>query len=157
MKSDRGETGITPFILAMHIAAWVAFAAGWLKGGHTERLGVAVLLSGQVIELFFIGWRIGDFEAGVAAIQALQALIFTRLAFSSDRWWPLAVTGCLILIMMVHLLTLVTSVSSYAAVSAQVGLWLLLHLIVLAGVGERWLAGEAAVSRISRDRARGTV
>lgn len=36
-----------------------------------------------------------------------------------------------------------------AAMSARVGLWLLLHVIVLAGVAERWLAGEGAVCRIS--------
>lgn len=141
----------------MNLASWVAFALGWLKGGHPERFGVAMLLSGAQIELFIVHWRIGELEAGIAGTQAVLLLIFARLAFRSDRWWPLAVTGCLVLILMVHTLTVLTTVSFYATQSARVGLWLLLHLMVLAAVGERWLAGEAAVSRISRDRARGTV
>lgn len=141
----------------MNIVSWVAFALVWLKGGHAERFGVAVLLSGALIEIFFVHWQIGELEVGIATTQAVLLLIFGRLAFSSDRWWPLAVTGCLMLIMTVHLLTVLTSLSFYAAMSARVGLWLLLHVILLAGVAERWLAGEQAVSRIGRHRARDAV
>ena len=145
-----GETGITPFILAMNIVSWAAFAIGWLKGGHPERFGVAVLLSGALIETFIVHWRVGELEAGIAGTQAVLLLIFGRMAWASDRWWPLAVTGCLVLIIMVHLLTVLTPLSFVAAMSARVGLWLLLHVILLAGVAERWLAGERAISRIGR-------
>ncbi|MDI6624806.1 MAG: hypothetical protein QME55_08750 [Brevundimonas sp.] len=141
----------------MNIVSWVAFAVAWLKGGHAERFGVAVLLSGALIEMFFVHWQIGELEVGIAATQVVLLLIFGRLAFSSDRWWPLAVTGCMILIVTVHLLVILTSVSFYAAISARIGVWLLLYVILIASVAERWLAGEAAVSRVGRGRVREAV
>jgi len=137
----------------MHVAGWVAFTVGWLKGGHPERFGVAVLMFGQLIEIFVFNRRSGEISLGLVGTQAVLLLIFGRQAFRSNRWWPLAVTGCLTLILLVYGLATVTSMSAYAAVSAEVGLWLLLHLILLAGVAERWLAGEAAVSRLGRDAA----
>lgn len=134
----------------MNLASWTAFAVGWLRGGHPERFGVAALLSAALIEVFIVRWRIGELEAGIAGTQAVLLLIFGRMAFTSDRWWPLAVTGCLMLMIMVHLLTVLTPLSFVAAMSARVGLWLLLHVILLAGVAERWMAGEKAVSRPGR-------
>lgn len=50
------------------------------------------------------------------------------------------------LLIIVHLLTVLTSLTFVAAMSARVVLWLLLHAIVLAGIAERWLAGEPAAS-----------
>lgn len=98
--------------------------------------------------------QVGELEIGIASTQAVLLAIFVRMAFRSPRWWPMAVTGCLVLIIMVHLLTVLTPMSFYAAMSARVGLWLLLHLILLAGVAERWLAGEPAVSRTREWRRR---
>ncbi|MDI6624805.1 MAG: hypothetical protein QME55_08745 [Brevundimonas sp.] len=139
----------------MHIVSWVAFSVGWLKGGHAERFAVVVLVCDYVFTV-----AVDRFAGGVAGAQAVvgaSGLVITAcflwLTFRSDRWWPLAGTGCLILIVLVHLLFFLAPVSYTAAVSAQVGLWLLLYVIVLAGVAERWLAGEAAVSRIGRGRA----
>lgn len=140
----------------MNVASWAAFALGWLRGGHPERFGVTVLLSGALIEIFIVRWRIGELEVGIAGVQAVLLLIFGRMALTSDRWWPLAVTGCLVLLILVHLLTVLTYLSFVAAMSARVGLWLLLHVILLAGVAERWLAGEPAVSRMDRDGRRQT-
>lgn len=140
---------MTPFILAMNLAAWSACAAAWLKGGHPERLGATVLLSAAAIELFIVDWRLGELEAGIAGTQMVLLAIFAGIGFKSERWWPLAVTACLVLLIMVHLLTVLTPLSFFAATSARVGLWLLLHVVVLAGVGERWLAREEAVCRIS--------
>jgi hypothetical protein len=141
----------------MNVASYVAFTVGWLKGGHPERFGVAVLLFHALTEPFYRDWRIGDADIGIAAGQTVLLLIFGGLAFRSARWWPLAVTASLVLILLVHLLTVATPVSFYAAVSARVGLWLLLFVILLAGISERWLAGEAPVSRIGRNGARETL
>ena len=138
----------------MHLVAWIAFAIAWLRGGHPERFGVAVLLTGAMIEIFIVHWQIGELEIGIAGTQAVLLAVFARMAFRSVRWWPMVVTGCLVLILMVHLLTVLTPLSFYAAMSARVGLWLLLHVILLAGVAERWLAGEPAVSRTRRWRRR---
>ena len=134
----------------MNLVALAAFATGWLRGGHPERFGVAVLLTGALIEIFIVRWRIGELEIGIAGTQAALLAIFARMAFRSERWWPFAVTACLALILMVHLLTVLTSLAFVAAISARVGLWLLLHLILVAGIAERWLAGEQAVSGTGR-------
>ncbi len=78
-------------------------------------------------------------------------MIFVWLAFRSPRWWPLVATASLILIVLVHVMQMMTLIPFNGAASARVGLWLLLYTVVLAGALERWLAGEAAVSRIGRD------
>ena len=140
----------------MNLASLVAFTVGWLKGGHPERFGVAVLLFHGLTELFYREWLIGDIDAGIAAGQVVVTLIFGWLALRSTRWWPLAVTASLVLVLVVHLLTIMTPISYFAAASARVGLWLLLYAIVLTGAFERWMAGEAPVSRIGRDKARAT-
>lgn len=133
----------------MHLVAWTAFAFAWLRGGHPERFGVAVLLTGAMIEVFIVRWQIGELEVGIAGTQAVLLTVFARMAFTSERWWPLVVTACLVLIIMVHLLTVLTPLSFYAAMSARVGLWLLLHVVLLVSVGERWLAGEPAAREVA--------
>ena len=138
----------------MNLASFVAFTVGWLKGGHPERFGVAVLLFHGLTELFYRDWLIGDVDAGIAAGQVVLTLIFGWLALRSTRWWPLAMTASLVLVLLVHLLTITTPISYFAAASARIGLWLLLYVILLAGVSERWLTGEAPVSRIGRNTAR---
>lgn len=84
----------------------------------------------------------------VAAASAIVVtLIFIWLSFRSGRWWPLAATSALVLCAMVFVLEwLNPSLSRYAAVSARIGLWMVVYLALLAGVAERWLAGERAVS-----------
>lgn len=141
----------------MNLASFVAFTVGWLKGGHPERFGVAVLLVHTLAETLHGEWRIGDVDAGIVAGRVVLMLIFGWLALRSTRWWPLAATASLVLILLVHLLVITTPISYFAAVSARVGLWLLLYAIVLVGAFERWMAGEAPVSRIGRDRSRETV
>lgn len=74
-------------------------------------------------------------------------LIFIRMALRSNRWWTLVVAAASALCVLLDFLDWVhPGLSTYAAVSAQLGLWCVVHLALLAGVLERWLAGEAAVS-----------
>jgi hypothetical protein len=41
---------------------------------------------------------------------------------------------------------LIPTLEQYADISARIGLGILMALTLLAGVGERWLAGETAVA-----------
>lgn len=141
--------------------AFIAFVVGWLKGGHPERFGVAVMLFHSVADELYRDWRLGGeiTEALWFAVpdeQAVGRAVLTLavgwLAFRSTRWWPLAATAALALIVLVHVLAMVTPISYNAAVSARVGLWLVLYLLLLIGVAERWMAGEAPISRIGRAR-----
>lgn len=73
-------------------------------------------------------------------------IIFLWLAFTGNRWWLLAASAALVLCSLVALVGFVhPDVSHYAAASAQIGLWMVVYLTVIAGVGERWLAGEPPV------------
>ncbi|MBX9460247.1 MAG: hypothetical protein KL785_03220 [Brevundimonas sp.] len=117
----------------------------WLWGGHTERFAVGV----QALSWMAFGsfrWMVGDVYIDSMIEDSLGLLIFGWLAFHSNRWWPFVATAALGLAVLVHVLTMVTDISWEAAVSARVGMGLLIHLSLLASVAERWLAGERAVS-----------
>ena len=116
----------------------------WRWGGHIERFAVAVqLLSWMVFGSF--RWMIGDVYIDSMIEDALSLLIFGWLVFRSNRWWPFVATAALTLTVLVHILTIMTDISWGAAVSARVGQSIILHLALLAGAAERWLAGERAV------------
>ena len=115
-------------------------------GGRPERFGVAVLIP---LRLVFanpdVTWNIGDVIVDSAVEDTLMLLIFGWLAVKSNRWWPFVVTATTALTLLVHFLSIVTDISWDAAVSARVGLALLMYVAMLGGVAERWLAGEASI------------
>lgn len=133
-------------MLAGHMLAWLAFGAGWLRGGHTERFAAAVLLSDWALSSVTFRWYVDNFSWGLAVQAVVVMVILGRLALRSNRWWPLAATAAMVLIVLVHVLTVVTPITNYAAVSARVGLWMVVNTALLAGVAERWMAGERAIS-----------
>lgn len=141
-----GETRITPFMVATIAAFFAAVIVGWMKGGHAERLGVAVILSSYLASGLWRSWIIGDVHVDVAITDALVLLFLGWLTLWSDRWWPFVATAAMALTVLVHIVTIVTDISWNAAVSARIGLKLLGNLTLLAGVAERWAAGEEPVS-----------
>lgn len=129
----------------MQILVWVSFAAGWLRGGHTERLAVAVLFWDYGLTRSTAGMAGAHDLVGVS--ECVVALIFAWMAFRSGRWWVLAASAGLALCALVFILEWTNpDFHIDAAISARLGLWGLIHLALLAGVMERWLAGERAVS-----------
>ena len=80
-----------------------------------------------------------------AAEDVLLLAIFGWLALRGGRWWPFVATASFGLMVVVHLLAGVTAIGRYDALSARIGLWILIYVTVLAGIGERWLAGERPV------------
>lgn len=80
-----------------------------------------------------------------AAEDVLLLTVFGWLALRGGRWWPLFVAASFVLMGMVHLLSGLSAMSRYDALSARLGLWILIYVTVLAGIGERWLAGEEPV------------
>lgn len=136
---------VTPFLLASLILAWVSFVVGWLRGGHIERFAVAVLFCDYALTRMTTGMA-GAHEL-VAASEFVLAVIFAWLAFRSDRWWALVASGALMLCVLVFLLEWTNpDLPRDAAISARSGLWFVIPLSLLAGVAERWLAGEPAAS-----------
>lgn len=80
--------------------------------------------------------------------------LFVWLALRGGRWWPSVIAASLVLMMISHLLEATTPMGRYVALSARLGLWILIYLTLLAGVAERWLAGERPVSDSRRWRER---
>lgn len=124
---------------------WASFAGAWLRGGHTERLAVAVLFWDHALTRLTVGMTSGHDLVGVSELAV--ALIFLWIALRHRRWWTLVAAAALALCVMVFVLEWTTShLSINAAISGRIGLWYVVHLSLLAGVVERWLAGERAVS-----------
>lgn len=124
----------------------LAPVCGWLKGGHPERFGVVVLLLDSAVSRLGDYWNIRDSAGLVAAQDFVVMLAFGWLAFRTDRWWPIAATALMALCVLVYAMGMVNpQLSRFAMLSAILGFWILLYIVVLAGVAERWLAGETAV------------
>lgn len=131
----------------MHFLGLAAYVVAWLKGGHPERFGVAALLINYALSSLTFRWRIGDFYWASAVEDLVLLSLMGWLALRSARWWPIIVAAALALTMVVHGLTILAPLlSSYAAASAHIGLWMVIDTALLFGVLERWLAGEGAVS-----------
>lgn len=131
----------------------MSFVVAWLWGGHTERFAVAVLFCDYALTRMTDGMT-GAHEL-VAVSEFALAVIFAWLAFTSERWWTLVASGALMLCVLVFLLEWTNpELPRLAAISARSGLWFVIPLSLLAGVAERWLAGEQAVSDHRRWRSR---
>jgi hypothetical protein len=139
---------MTPFQAFYLYFSLAVFALAWLKGGHAERRGVALLVVAFILSYLASPLRVGDLRVGEAVIDMALTLAFAWMAFRGDRWWPFAATAFMVLSMLVHLsMLLVPELDQRADLSARFGLGVLVIAALLAGVGERWLSGEQAVSR----------
>ncbi|MBA4803537.1 MAG: hypothetical protein H2038_02665 [Brevundimonas sp.] len=131
----------------------IAVALAWVKGGHPERRGAVILLTVFGLSLIVHPWRLWNVHLGDAALDGAITLIFGWMAVTGNRWWPLAMTAVMALTLLIHFAAFAApSMSHSADISARIGLGILTALALLAGVGERWLAGEPAVSSGARWR-----
>lgn len=143
---------MTPFQSFSLYFSLLVFGFVWLKGGHTERHGVVVLIVGYLASHFVTHWRLDewhldDWRVGETAVDVVVTLIFAWMALSHARWWTFTATAVMVLTLQVHLsMVLVPELDERADVSARIGLGLLLVLSLLTGVAERWLSGEKPVS-----------
>ena len=141
---------MTPFVLLYLVVSLAAMAIIWLKGGHPERLGVVFWLVCWMLQLPLNDVRVGDLRWGVAVLDVAAFAAFLWLALHYERWWPLGVSACLLLVLGIHLSTLlIPEVTPLGEASAQLGLGMLAVLIQAAGAFERWLAGEAPASALA--------
>lgn len=138
---------MTPFVTLYLVTSLAALAVAWLKGGRPERRGVVFWLVGWMLAVLVNDLRIGDLRWAVALIDLASLGGFLWLALRYERWWPLGVSACLVLILVVHLCAMLSpEVTALGEASAQLGLGMLAVVIQAAGVFERWLAGEAPAS-----------
>lgn len=142
---SSGETSISSFLIAYYVLSGAAIAALWVKGGHPERKAAGLMVLVFPISFLTHPWRMGNVLVGDAALDVVMTLVFGWWAFTQDRWWLLVTTGVMALTVLVHAsMFLLPGLEAYSDLSARVGLGILMSLTLLAGPGERWLAGERA-------------
>lgn len=121
------------------------YAFAWVLGGRTERVGAAVLLIACMTGAIIFRWQIAGLHLPMLAMDSIRLIIFGWLCLRSDRWWPLAATAAMALMVLVQgARVLDPTITQYAVASAAVGLGYLIDLALLFGVFERWLSGEPA-------------
>lgn len=127
------------------------FALAWCKGGHAERFAVVVMFSAYLVATVAPPVKIfHDVFLYDAVADMVLLIIYVRMSLTGDRWWPFGAVAAMFLTMMVHLaMMLVPELDVRADLSARMGLTLFVVLAILAGVGERWLAGERPVCQPS--------
>jgi hypothetical protein len=112
-----------------------------------ERLAAAVMLITFAASFLLPSMRMWNVYLDHAVRDVGITLFFSWLALSRDRWWPLAMTAVMALTVLVHVsIFVIPSLGAYAEMSARIGLGIVMALVLMAGAGERWLAGEPAVS-----------
>ncbi|HYC68523.1 hypothetical protein [Brevundimonas sp.] len=145
---------MTPFQIATLCFTLVAPLAAWVGGGPPERFGALVTLAWLAAGLAgpaglmpeaVTGFDVSHAPVYETAVEAALLVAFLVLALKGNRWWPFAASAVMVLGVLVYLsLPFVPPMRGRAEISAHLGLALMLDLVLLAGVGERWLAGETA-------------
>lgn len=124
---------------------WIAACAvAWIWGGRPERFAAGLLLLDEYVSMHLtFHWRIEHAYSLAVATYCGMLLVFGWMALRGRRWWPLAMTAILGLVLATYGLKLGNpTLSHFAAASARVGLFYLMDLALLVSVLERWLAGE---------------
>ncbi len=125
------------------VSTFVIWAIAWWKGARPERLGVLLLVvnyvAGGLLAPLRIWWTLPLNDA-----LLLAALVWMGLKF--DRWWILVAAAAQLLVMLAHISVLGDpSLDMRVYVGSRWVFGILGLYALLAGVGERWLAGERPV------------
>ena len=147
---------MAPFQLFYLLLSLSVFAWAWLRGGHTERAGVAILVLAFLASFMMQPITLGQFRLGDAIVDLAVFISMVWLALRRDRWWTLAAAAFGGLILIAHALMFLTPNLQEAHIRMDVasrwGIGVLMILCLGAGVVERWMAGEQPVSLQARWR-----
>lgn len=146
---------MAPFQIFYLLLSLVVFAVAWLRGGHTERAGVALFVAAFVASFLAQGITLDGFRLGEAMVDAAFFGALVWLALRRDRWWTLAAAALGGLTMVAHVLMFLTPDLTEAHIRGDIisrawGIGTMLTLCLAGGVVERWLAGEEPASRSAR-------
>jgi hypothetical protein len=138
----------TSWETASQVISLSVYAFVWMRGGHPERFGAAVLLLNHLAQSITYLWVIDGFYWAIAIHDSVLLLIFGWYCLRSTRWWPFVATAGFVLISFVRVLDIVNpDMSQRDMMSAQIGFWFMIDMSLLGGVVERYLAGEPAAGR----------
>lgn len=142
---------MTSFQLAALTLTIATIGVAWTKGGHPERFGASAVLVWIATSTTTPDWMHSVLVAGVsvleAALEFTLLVVLVRMSLTGRRWWPFAAAAVTTLGVMVYVAQIfIPELDRRAEISAHVGLTFALDLTILAGVLERWLAGEKPAS-----------
>lgn len=142
---------MTPVQVGVLILEIAVISVAWVKGGHPERLGACTILIWDALSIGAPAWlqgvMVGGFPLFEISLELGVLAVFVRMALRGGRWWPFTASAVMTLSLLVYVAhAFVPELDRRAQISAHVGLAAALSLTLLAGVGERWLAGERPVS-----------
>ena len=110
-------------------------------------MGAVFWLVGWMLAVPLNDFRVGDLRWAIASLDLASFAAFLWLALRYQRWWPLGVSACFALVIVVHFSALlIPEITPLGEASAQLGLGMLSVLMLATGAFERWLAGEAPAS-----------
>ncbi len=129
------------------LSAVLILPFAWIRGGHPERAGVAVLLLNYVVGPIVQEWHLGRMLVGLAITDVAMLAALVWLALRHDRWWLLFAAAAQALAVGAHLALAVRPDLTERDHIAALWVFGVVALYgLLAGVGERRLAGEAPVA-----------
>lgn len=147
---------MAPFQLFYLVLSLLIFAVAWMRGGHTERAGVAIFVFAFLASFVAQVITLNGFRLGEAVVDLVFFFALAWLAVRRDRWWTLAAAAFSGVTMIAHVLVFTTPELDMAHIRMDVasrwGIGVLVVLCLAAGVLERWMAGEAPVSAGARWR-----
>ena len=147
---------MAPFQLFYLLLSLAIFAWAWMRGGHTERTGVAVFVLAFLASFMLQRVTLNQFRLGDAVVDLGMFVALVWLALRRDRWWTLVAAAFGGLTMIAHALMFATPDLGEAQIRMDVasrwGIGVLMVLCLGAGVIERWMAGERPVSAAARWR-----
>ena len=142
---------MTPFQLGALIFTLTTIGLAWTKGGHPERFGACAVLIWIVTSTTTPAWlhslRVADVSVLEMALEFALLVVLVRMALTGRRWGPFPAAAVTALGVMVYVAQIfIPELDRRAEISAHVGLSFALDGAILAGVFERWLAGERPAS-----------
>lgn len=145
---------MAPFQTFYLLLSLAVFALAWMRGGHTERTGVAIFILAFLVSYMAQNVTLGHFRIGEAVVDGGFFIALVWLALRRDRWWTLAAAAFGGLTMVAHAVIFLTPDLQphhiRMDVGARWGIGVLTILCLAVGVLERWMAGETPVSETAR-------
>lgn len=115
-------------------------------GGWEERLVGALVLAMLVLVPFLEPIQIGNWRAGIAALELGFLISILWLTYVRDRWWLTALAGFQLIAVLTHIVPLLADGRHFVwtAVTIRMEVWLLICITFFVGAWEAWAARRFA-------------
>lgn len=135
---------VAPFQLFFLLSIVVVLTLAAFKGGRPERALALCLFVAYAAAYPLQILTFGRFQIGLAVGDALVLAVMVWLSLKYDRWWLFGATAAHALIVIGHGVAAANpNITARQSVAAMWVFGVITLYCLLAGIGERWLSGEA--------------